>query len=118
MKPEGLDSSSTRKLHTEIERCQQRLVEKKHHLHSYYGTIEGAQRDWMDTMDAAEALGSRNTLPELVNEKHGLSPDRAVSLSKVFGGNADGSLVQQAQNDLAHARVDRIKPKRLDFANV
>lgn len=52
--------------------------------------------------DAAEALGvTRNTLSELVNEKRGISPEMAVRLSKVFGGTADGWLVQQAQYDLA-----------------
>jgi addiction module HigA family antidote len=66
---------------------------------------------------AAEALGvTRNTLSELVNEKRGISPEMAVRLSKVFGGNAESWLLQQAQYDLAHVRADRIKLKRLELA--
>ena len=66
---------------------------------------------------AAEALGvMRNTLSELVNEKRGISPEMAVRLSKVFGGNAESWLLQQAQYDLAHVRADRIKLKRLELA--
>jgi antitoxin HigA-1 len=67
--------------------------------------------------DAAEALGvTRKTLSELVNEKCGISPEMAVKLSKVFGGPAEGWLVQQAQYDLAHVRADRMKLKRLELA--
>jgi addiction module HigA family antidote len=67
--------------------------------------------------DAAAALGvTRNTLSELVNEKRGISPEMAVRLSKVFGGNAESWLVQQAQYDLAHVRADRLKLKRLELA--
>ena len=66
---------------------------------------------------AAEALGvTRNTLSELANGKRGISPEMAVRLSKVFGGNAEGWLVQQAQYDLAHVRAERIKLKRLEVA--
>ena len=66
---------------------------------------------------AAEALGvTRNTLSELANGKRGISPEMAVRLSKVFGGNAESWLVQQAQYDLAHVRADRIKLKRLEVA--
>jgi addiction module HigA family antidote len=65
---------------------------------------------------AAHALGvTRNTLSELVNGKRGISPEMAVRLSKVFGGSAEGSLVQQAQYDLAHVRADRMKLKRLEL---
>jgi len=40
--------------------------------------------------DAAAALGvTRNTLSELVNGQRGISPEMAVRLSKVFGGNAE-----------------------------
>jgi plasmid maintenance system antidote protein VapI len=39
----------------------------------------------------------------------------AVRLSKVFGGTAESWLVQQAQYDLAHVRVDQIKVKRLEL---
>ncbi len=66
--------------------------------------------------DAAAALGvTRNTLSELVNGKRGISPEMAVRLSKVFGGNAESWLVQQAQYDLAHVRAGRLKLKRLEL---
>jgi len=66
--------------------------------------------------DAAAALGvTRNTVSELVNGKRGISPEMAVRLSKVFGGTAEGWLVQQAQYDLAQVRRDRIKLKRLEL---
>ena len=66
---------------------------------------------------AAEALGvTRNTLSELTNGKRGISPEMAVRLSKVFGGAAEGWLVQQAQYDLAQVRRDRLKLKRLKVA--
>ncbi|HEY2014125.1 MAG TPA: HigA family addiction module antitoxin [Bryobacteraceae bacterium] len=66
---------------------------------------------------AAAALGvTRTTLSELVNEKRGISPEMAVRLSKVFGGSAQSWLTQQAQDDLAHVRPDRIKLKRLELA--
>jgi antitoxin HigA-1 len=65
---------------------------------------------------AAAALGvTRKTLSELVNEKCGISPEMAVRLSKVFGGTAEGWLVQQAQYELAHVRADRMKLKRLEL---
>jgi antitoxin HigA-1 len=67
--------------------------------------------------DAATALGvTRNTLSELVNEKRGISPEMAVRLEKVFGGSAEGWMVQQVQYDLAHVHRDRIKLKRLEPA--
>jgi antitoxin HigA-1 len=67
---------------------------------------------------AAEALGvTRNTLSELVNGKRGISPEMAVRLSKVFGGNDESWLVQQAQYDLAQVRRDRIKLKRLELVS-
>ena len=67
---------------------------------------------------AAEALGvSRNTLSELVNGKRGISPEMAVRLAKVFGGDEQGWVVQQAQYDLAQVRRDQIgKLKRLKVA--
>jgi addiction module HigA family antidote len=58
---------------------------------------------------------TRNTLSELVNAKRGISPEMAVRLSKVFGGTAEGWLVQQAQYDLAHVRADRMKLKKLEL---
>jgi antitoxin HigA-1 len=67
--------------------------------------------------DAAAALGvTRTTLSELVNGKRGISPEMAVRLSKVFGGSAEGWLMQQAQYDLAQVRADRIKLRRLALA--
>ena len=66
---------------------------------------------------AAEALGvTRTTLSQLVNEKRGISPEMAVRLSQVFGGNAQGWLIQQAQYDLAQVPVDRFRLKRLEWA--
>ena len=65
---------------------------------------------------AATALGvTRTTLSELVNEKRGVSPEMAVRLSKVFGGSAEGWLVQQAQYDLAQVPTGRLKLKRVEF---
>jgi addiction module HigA family antidote len=67
--------------------------------------------------DAAAALGvTRNTLSELVNGKRGISPEMAVRISQVFGGTAEGWVVQQAQYDLAQVRRDRLKLKRLAIA--
>ena len=67
--------------------------------------------------DAAAALGvTRNTLSELVNGKRGISPEMAVRLSKVFVGNEESWLVQQAQYDLAQVQRNRIKLKRLELA--
>jgi addiction module HigA family antidote len=66
---------------------------------------------------AADALGvTRNTLSELVNERRGISPEMAVRLEKVFGGSAEGWLVQQAQYDLARVQRQQIKLKRLAVA--
>ncbi len=68
------------------------------------------------SITAAAALGvTRNTLSELVNAKRGISPEMAVRLSRVFGGAAEGWLVQQAQYDLAHVRADRMKLKKLEL---
>jgi addiction module HigA family antidote len=67
--------------------------------------------------ETATALGvTRTKLSELVNEKHGISPEMAARLEKVFGGSAESWLVQQAQYDLAHVRADRIKLKKLGSA--
>ena len=68
--------------------------------------------------DAAAALGvTRTTLSELVNGRRGISPEMAVRLSKVFGGNAESWLVQQVQYDLANVHTNRIKLKRLQPAS-
>ena len=62
----------------------------------------------LNITQAAAALGvTRNTLSELANGRRGISPEMAVRLSKVFAGNAESWLVQQAQYDLAHVRADR-----------
>lgn len=67
--------------------------------------------------DAAAALGvTRNTLSELVNGRRGVSPEMAVRVSMVFGGSAQGWLVQQAQYDLAQIPADHLKLKRLPVA--
>ena len=67
--------------------------------------------------EAAAALGvTRTTLSELVNGKRGISPERAIRLSQVFGGSAQSWLVQQAHYDLARVPSDRIKLKRLEAA--
>jgi antitoxin HigA-1 len=47
-----------------------------------------------------------------VNGKRGISPEMAVHLEKVLGGDTENWLVQRAQYDLAHIRKDRIKLKR------
>jgi addiction module HigA family antidote len=70
----------------------------------------------LNITQAAEALGvTRNTLSELVNGKRGISPEMAVRLSQVFGGNAESWLVQQAQYDLAQVHTTSIKLKRLEL---
>ena len=67
--------------------------------------------------EAARALDvTRNTLSELVNERRGVSPEMAVRLAKVFGGNAETWLRMQAAFDLAQVPADRIKLKRLELA--
>jgi addiction module HigA family antidote len=58
---------------------------------------------------------TRNTLSEIVNGKRGISPEMAVRLSKVFGGNEESWLGQQAY-DLAKVHRSRIKLKRLELA--
>ena len=71
----------------------------------------------LNITQAAAALGvTRNTLSELANGRRGISPEMAVRLSKVFGGNAESWLVQQAQYDLAHVPAHRIKLKKLALA--
>jgi addiction module HigA family antidote len=63
--------------------------------------------------EAAAALGvTRPTLSELVNGKRAISPEMAVRLSKVFRGDAEDWLIQQAQYDLAQVRRSQIRVKR------
>ncbi|HVW11909.1 MAG TPA: HigA family addiction module antitoxin [Bryobacteraceae bacterium] len=88
---------------------------------SYPGNIvleECIQPMGLTITDAAAAFGvTRNTLSELVHGKRGISPEMAVRLSKVFGGNAESWLVQQAQYDLAQVKSARVKLKRLAVAS-
>jgi addiction module HigA family antidote len=66
--------------------------------------------------DAATALGvTRTTLSELVNEKRGISPDRAVRLSKVFGGSAESWLCRAYRN---RSRYEFLQPvyRRISLA--
>lgn len=70
----------------------------------------------LSVTEAAAALGvTRTTLSELINEKRGISAEMAVRLSKVFGGNAETWLVQQAHYDLAQVHADRIQLERLQM---
>ena len=67
--------------------------------------------------EAAAALGvTRSTLSEIVNERRGISPEMAIRLSMLFGGNATTWLTQQAHYDIAQIPTDRIKLKRLQPA--
>lgn len=64
---------------------------------------------------AAEALGvTRKALSDVLNGHSGVSPDMAIRLEKVFGGNADTWLRMQMQHDLwqARQRADLIKVTR------
>jgi addiction module HigA family antidote len=66
---------------------------------------------------AAQALGvTRTTLSELVNGRRGISPEMAIRLSQVFGGNAQSWITQQAQYELAQIPAGRIQLKRLAVA--
>ena len=84
------------------------------------GVLQKFTQDGMKGLSSSSicaALGvTRTTLSELVNEKRGISPEMAVRLSKVFGGNAETWLTQQAHYDLAQVRADRIRLKRLELA--
>ena len=55
--------------------------------------------------EAALGLGvSRNTLSELVNGKHGISPEMAYRLSKAFGRTPESWLNLQILYDLAQVQ--------------
>jgi addiction module HigA family antidote len=54
--------------------------------------------------EAAEALGVRQTVNNLVNGKSGISADMAIRLDKAFGGGAETWLRVQMAYDLAQAR--------------
>jgi len=95
----------------------------RHHEHEnppHPGLVvlqESIEPSGLTITQAAAALGvTRNTLSELVNGKRGISPVMAVRLSQVFGGTEDGWMVQQAHDDLAHVRRDRIKLTRRHVA--
>src|SRR5256714_14116355 len=67
--------------------------------------------------EAAAALGvTRTTLSELVNEKRGISPEMAVRLCKVFGGKAQGLVLQQAQYDFVPGPAPPNKIERFGSA--
>jgi antitoxin HigA-1 len=54
---------------------------------------------------AADALGvTRQTIDRLVNERSGISPDMALRLEAVFGGDAQTWLAMQTAYDLARAK--------------
>ena len=60
----------------------------------------------------AKALGvSRKQLSDLVNCKAGLSPEMAIRVAKVFGGDAKTWYRLQAEHDIAQAlkRTDEIQ---------
>lgn len=60
----------------------------------------------LSVTEAAAGLGvSRKALSELLNGKSGISAEMALRLALAFGGSAESWLVQQAQYDLARARV-------------
>ncbi len=66
----------------------------------------------------AEALGiSRRALYDVLDEKHGISPDMAVRLEAVVGSSAEFWLNMQAARDLwaARQRVDVKSLKRIEF---
>ena len=66
--------------------------------------------------EAATYLGvSRRQLSDVVNGRSGISPEMAVRISKVFGGNAQIWCRMQAAYDLARTleRADTIKVGRL-----
>jgi antitoxin HigA-1 len=60
------------------------------------------------TQAAAALAVTRTTLSELVNGKHGISPEMVVRPSQVFGGDAESWLVQQAHYDLAQVPEEGI----------
>jgi len=66
----------------------------------------------LSVTDGAKALGvTRQALNNLVNEKAAISPEMAIRLSKVFGGDAETWLTLQMTFDLAQARKGENKIK-------
>ena len=70
----------------------------------------------LSVTEAARRLGvSRKQLSDVVNGHSGISPEMAIRLDKVFGGDANTWYRLQAAYDLAQAmkKADRIKVERL-----
>ena len=70
----------------------------------------------MNVTEAARRLGvSRKQLSDVVNGHSGISPEMAIHLDKVFGGDANTWYRLQAAYDLAQAmkKADQIKVERL-----
>jgi hypothetical protein len=55
------------------------------------------------------------TIPELVNERHGISPEMAIRLARAFGSSAAVWAGLQLDYDMARAmeHADRIKVQRV-----
>ena len=70
----------------------------------------------LSVTDGAKALGvSRNALPELLNERRGISPEMAIRLSKAFGSAPETWAGLQLDYDMAQAMktADRIKVRKV-----
>ena len=70
----------------------------------------------LSVTEAARRLGvSRKQLSDVVNGHSGISPEMAIRLDKVFGGDANTWYRLQAAYDLAQAmkKADQIKVERL-----
>jgi addiction module HigA family antidote len=68
---------------------------------------------------AAEALGvSRKTLSSILNGRAGISPERALRLSKAFGTSPESWLNQQMQYDLwvTERSVGKLRVEKLSAA--
>ena len=64
----------------------------------------------MTVTETAKALSvSRKTLPCIINEKAGISPEMAIRLSIAFDTTAESWMNQQAQYDLWRAEQHRDK---------
>ena len=66
--------------------------------------------------NAARALGvSRKTLSAILNGRGGISPEKAIELSKAFDPSPESWLNQQVQHDLSVAErsAGKIKVKQL-----
>ena len=75
----------------------------------------------MSVTEAARRLGvSRKQLSDVVNGHSGISPEMAIRLDKVFGGDANAWYRLQAAYDLAQAmkKADQIKVERLSTVDL